>query len=342
MVKTAIIGCGRISKKHFECIESAKGFSLVGVADLDAIKKTRAATLNKTFGYLFYEDMIKERRPELVAICTEAGFHSKIACEVMNLGCDVLVEKPLALTIEDADSMVACSATTGRKLFVMKQNRFNIPVQRMLRVLDSGNFGKLVSASVRVRWCRRQDYFDMDRWRGTWKDDGGVIASQACHHVDLLQRVLGPIDEVMCHTTTRLLDIPVEDTAVAIWKAKSGALGILEATNAARPKDLEGSISVLGEKGTVVIEGFAVNKLKTWEFEGETNAEECSENPPNIYGFGHKRYYEHIARVYEGLEKPIVDGNEARKTVRLFNAMYHSVECGKWVKVDEHITKCGR
>jgi len=175
-------------------------------------------------------------------------------------------------------------------LFVVKQNRYNRPVLKLRQALDAGRFGKLSLGTVRVRWCRPQTYYDQDAWRGTWKDDGGVFANQASHHIDLLQWLMGPVESVQSYTATRLVDIEVEDLGLAILRFTSGALGVIEATTTARPKDLEGSLSILGERGAVVIGGFAVNRLETWNFDvpspDDENPQEWSQNPPNVYGLG--------------------------------------------------------
>ena len=205
--------------------------------------------------------------------------------------------------------------------------------------LNEKKFGKIVMGTVRVRWCRKQEYYDSDSWRGTWALDGGVIANQASHHIDLLEWMLGEPVSVMAMNGTYLSNIEVDDTCAAIIKFKNGALGIVEATTATRPKDLEGSLSILGEKGNCVIGGFSVNKMEQWNFINETAEEKeqileaYSENPPNIYGFGHKRYLESVINSIETGTRALVDGLEGRKSLELINAIYESVETGKEVKL---------
>jgi predicted dehydrogenase len=202
--------------------------------------------------------------------------------------------------------------------------------------LEAGRFGKMVLGTVRVRWCRTQAYYDQDPWRGTWALDGGVLTNQASHHVDLLEWMMGDVESVFALTSTALVDIEAEDTAVVALRFASGALGVIEATTAARPKDLEGSISLLGEGGTVEIGGFAVNELKVWNFgrsqpgDGEMMAK-FSVNPPNVYGFGHKAYYDHVVSCVAGDAPQLVDGLQGRKSLELINAIYESVETGKEV-----------
>jgi predicted dehydrogenase len=202
--------------------------------------------------------------------------------------------------------------------------------------MEAKRFGKLVLGTVRVRWCRTQDYYDQDSWRGTWAYDGGVLTNQASHHIDLLEWMMGDVESVFAKSATALVDIEAEDTAIVTLKFKSGALGIIEATTAARPKDLEGSISILGEKGTVEIGGFAVNEMRHWNFSealpGDDEVfEKFSVNPPNVYGFGHQAYYEHVVDCIKNEKKALVDGLQGRKSLELINAMYESIETGKEV-----------
>ena len=222
------------------------------------------------------------------------------------------------------------------RLFVVKQNRFNVPVVELRKALDAGRFGKLVLGTVRVRWCRPQAYYDQDSWRGTWAFDGGVLTNQASHHIDLLEWMMGDVESVFAKSTTALVNIEAEDTAIVTLKFKNGALGIIEATTAVRPKDLEGSISILGETGTVEIGGFAVNEMKHWNFSEELPGDvdvikKYSVNPPNVYGFGHQAYYDHVVDCINGKKPALVDGLKGRRSVELINAIYESIETGKEV-----------
>ena len=234
--------------------------------------------------------------------------------------------------------MILACDRAGVRLFVVKQNRYNVPVQRLRRVLDRGRFGKLVMGTVRVRWCRRQDYYDQDTWRGTWALDGGVLANQASHHVDLLMWMLGDVQSVYAKTATRLVDVETEDTAAVVLQFTSGALGIIEATTATRPVDLEGSLSILGERGTVVIGGFAVNELVTWKFEDhepedETVIAEAKTTPDNVYGFGHQAFIENAIHTIRGQGAALVDGLEGRKSIEVINAIYESVYSGREIQL---------
>jgi predicted dehydrogenase len=221
---------------------------------------------------------------------------------------------------------------------VVKQNRFNVPVVKLRQALEAGRFGKLVMGTVRVRWCRRQEYYNRDAWRGTWAMDGGVLTNQASHHIDLLQWMMGDVESVMAMSRTALVDIEAEDTAVVILRFRNGALGIIEATTATRPKDLEGSLSILGEKGSVEIGGFAVNQMKVWNFaeelpEDREVLEKYSVNPPNVYGYGHQAYYEHVVQSIRNNTHQLVDGLEGRRSLELINAIYESIETGREVQL---------
>ena len=202
--------------------------------------------------------------------------------------------------------------------------------------LEAGRFGRLILGTVRVRWCRDQAYYDQDEWRGTWAYDGGVLTNQASHHVDMLEWFFGDVVSVHARAITALAKIETEDTAVATLKFRNGALGVIEATTAVRPKDLEGSISMLGENGTVEIGGFAVNEMKAWKFTNPQPGDDevltkFSVNPPNVYGFGHQAYYEHVVDCISNQQPHLVDGLEGRRSLELISAIYESVETGREV-----------
>jgi len=227
----------------------------------------------------------------------------------------------------------------------VKQNRFNVPVQKLREAMEAGRFGKLVLGTVRVRWCRPQTYYDQDAWRGTWAYDGGVLTNQASHHIDLLEWMVGEVESVFAKSTTALVNIEAEDTAVVTLKFRNGALGIIEATTAARPKDLEGSISILGASGSVEIGGFAVNRMKAWNFvdpqAGDDEVmEKFSVNPPNVYGFGHQAYYEHVVDCIKNGKQHLVDGLEGRKSLELISAIYESIETGREVRLRFKPDRC--
>ncbi len=340
MLKFALVGCGRISKRHSELLgeNQIKGAGLVAVCD-KVISKAEA--ISKKYGvtaYSCYHEMMDSENIDVVVILTESGVHASNTIDLAKYGVDIVVEKPMALTLTDADAMIEACDRNNVKLFVVKQNRFNVPVVQLRNALESGRFGKLIMGTVRVRWCRPQEYYDQDPWRGTWAYDGGVLTNQASHHIDLLEWMMGDVESVFAKSKQALADIEAEDTAVVLLKFKNGALGVIEATTAIRPKDLEGSISVLGETGSVEIGGFAVNEMKIWNFsemtdEDESVIEKYSVNPPNVYGFGHQAYYEHVVDCIQNKTPQLVDGLRGRKSLELINAIYESIETGKEVSM---------
>lgn len=330
-VRTALIGCGRIADRHAKLVTSLPEFTLVGVADVHRPKAEKFASAFGGNAYGDYHDMIETEKPDLVHVLTPSGSHARIACEALERVPNVLVEKPMALTLPDADAMIGTAERLGRRLFVVKQNRYNLPVVKLREALQAGRFGRLTLGAIRLRWCRRQEYYDQDDYRGTWAQDGGALTNQASHHIDMLQWMFGDVAEVFAFTARELVQIEAEDTGVVAVRFASGALGTIEATTAARPKDLEASISVLGEHGIVEIGGFALNEMKQWNF--ETAEEEDEEiltayrtNPPNVYGFGHHEYLVDVARsITQGLP-PRIDGREGRRSLELIVAIYESAE----------------
>jgi UDP-N-acetyl-2-amino-2-deoxyglucuronate dehydrogenase len=340
MLNFALVGCGRISKRHSELLgdNQIPGARLVAVCDKVLSK---AEVISKKYDIPSYSDMhemMKAESIDVIVILTESGLHAQHTIELAQYGAHIVVEKPMALNLDDADKMIEACDTNGIKLFVVKQNRFNVPVVQLRKALEDGRFGRIIMGTVRVRWCRPQAYYDQDTWRGTWALDGGVLTNQASHHIDLLEWMLGDVESVFAKSKTALVDIEAEDTAVVILKFRNGALGIIEATTAIRPKDLEGSLSVLGEKGSVEIAGFAVNEMKTWNFEefldGDNEViEKYSVNPPNVYGFGHQAYYEHVIDCLNNETAQLVDGLQGRKSLELINAIYESIETGEEVNL---------
>ncbi len=339
-VRIGLIGCGRISDRHLEVLKNLPEARLVGVTDLDAARAAKQGQKYDVPVFASTEALIADGKPDLISILTHSGDHAERVIKLAPAGIHIVVEKPMALRLDDADRMIAACDRAGVKLFVVKQNRYNLPVQRLRTALEAGRFGKLVMGTVRVRWCREQKYYDQDPWRGTWAQDGGVLANQASHHLDLLQWMMGGVDTVMALSATQLVDIEVDDTAVAVLRFHNGALGVIEATTATRPKDLEGSISILGEHGSVEVGGFAVNEMKVWNFRDRQDGDdaimaEARVNPPNVYGFGHREFYRAvIANLTTGRrENALVDGLEGRRSLELINAIYESVETGKAVNL---------
>lgn len=347
MLNIALVGCGRIAKRHSELLgfNQIKGAKLVATCDIVEKKAQKIASQFNIPYYTDMDSMMQNEKIDVVSVLTESGNHSKHVINLAKYKKHIVLEKPMALTLDDADEMIKICDKNDCRLFVVKQNRFNVPVMKLREAIESGRFGKKVLGTVRVRWCREQNYYDQDKWRGTWALDGGVLTNQASHHIDLLEWMMGDVESVFAKSTTALVDVETEDTAVVVLKFKSGALGVVEATTAARPTDLEGSISILGENGTVEIGGFAVNKMIHWKFKdtlpGDEDAmQKYSVNPPNVYGFGHQAYYENVISSINNNTQHLVDGLSGRKSLELINAMYESIETGREIFLRFKPKKC--
>lgn len=340
MIRIGIVGCGRIAKRHADLLGNKQiaGAELAAVCD---IVPERAQAFGQKYGvpsFTSLSEMLSQADFDAVAVLTPSGSHAAVSIEAASAKRHVIVEKPMALTLEDADAMIQAAKDAGVRLFVVKQNRFNVPVVKAREALTAGRLGKLVLGTVRVRWCRDQSYYDNDSWRGTYAQDGGVIANQASHHVDMLGWFMGPVESVHARSVRALVNIEAEDTCVATIKFRSGAVGIVEATGATRPKDLEGSLSVLGSGGTVEIGGFAVNQIRHWNFvEGSPEDADViskySVNPPNVYGFGHQAYYEHVVDCLVNNKPALVGGEEGRASLELVAALYEAMASGKEVSL---------
>lgn len=338
----ALVGCGRIAQRYLQLLSRGglPGAHLVGVAD---IVEERARAAGQEFGVPHFSDMHELLRSlstsvDVICVLTESGLHAKHVLELVQYRKHMLVEKPMALRLSDAEAMIRACDQANVRLFVVKQNRFNLPILKLKDALDRGRFGKIVMGSVRVRWCRPQSYYDQAPWRGTWRLDGGVFANQASHHVDMLMWMLGQPVSVFAKTRTALAQIEAEDTGVAIVNFKDGAIGIVEATTASRPRDLEGSISILGERGSVEVGGFAMNQIRTWQFteplpEDKDVLAHFSENPPDVYGFGHRRYLEHVIAALQGEGARLVDGLEGLRSLELIVGIYESAATGREINL---------
>lgn len=338
-IRTLLVGCGRIGSRHAKILASLPDVEVVAMVDVDRARADKFAADHGGRPYTDLAEAIAAERPELADICTPSGSHPGLALVAAGGGVpNLVVEKPMALRLSDADAMIRACDEAGTRLYVVKQNRYNLPITKLREAVDQGRFGKLVLGAIRVRWCRRQDYYDQDAWRGTWLHDGGVFANQASHHVDMLSYMMGPVASLSAMTTTRLVSVEVEDTGVCILKFGSGALGVIEATTAARPVDLEGSISILGEHGTVEVGGFAMNEIKVWRFddprpEDDDVFERYKTNPPDVYGFGHHEYLKDVVEAIKTGAAPFVDGREGRVSLELINAIYESVETGQEIRL---------
>jgi len=333
--RIAFSGCGRISKNHFDAIAKIDGLELAAVCDADPARAAAAGAERKVPHFTSYERMLAETKAELVTIATPSGLHPAQGIAAANAGKHVVMEKPMAISLTGADQLVQACDKAGVHLFVVKQNRLNPPVQLLKRAVDRGRFGRIYLASCTVHWARPQEYYDQAPWRGTWEFDGGAFMNQASHYVDLIQWLMGPVESVMAKTATLARKIETEDSGVAILKFRSGALGTIEVTMLAYPRNLEGSITILGEKGSVKIGGTAVNKIEYWEFADYDDDDKLVESadtiPPNVYGLGHEGYYRNVLSVLRGEAKPDTDGRAGRKSLELILGIYESAKTGREV-----------
>ena len=337
-IRIAVVGCGRISANHFQAITAhADRVELTAVCDPAA---ERRETMAEKFGVAAYPDLealLADGVADLIVLATPSGLHARQAIQAAEAGCHVMTEKPMATRWKDGQQMVNAFDRAGLCLFVVKQNRRNATLQLLKRAMEKRRFGRIYFAAVNVFWTRPQSYYDSERWRGKWEFDGGALMNQASHYVDLLDWIVGPVESVHAYTGTLARNIEVEDTATVGIKWRSGALGSLNVTMLAYPKNLEGSITILGEKGTVRIGGVAVNQIQHWEFEqpdeDDRLAEECSYPVASVYGPGHPGYYENALGVLRGDCEPETDGREGLRSLELLCAMYMSARDGRRVSL---------
>ena len=332
--KIAIMGCGRIATKHIEALTKNDNFELVGICDPDFSKASKLAKKFCLSAYESIQTMDAACEIDVISVLTESGNHADDAIQVLKLGKNVVVEKPMALTVPECVAMINKSQEVNRRLFVVKQNRFNPAIESLVSLINADGLGLINIANVRVRWCREQSYYAQAEWRGTYRWDGGVLCNQASHHIDMLQWLVGPIDEVFGYSGRFLAEIESEDSAVVVMKSQKGAIVSLEATTATRPKDIEGSISIMGDKGIVEVGGFAMNQIKTCETTDKIELPSSDTIPPNVYGFGHIKFYEHVADSLLTGEPSFLEGPEGLKTVQILNAIYESFETKLPVKVN--------
>ncbi len=337
-VKIGLIGCGRISKNHLDAVTQIPEAEFVAACD---IMEEKMQAVAENYGiknlYTNYPEMLEKEKLDLVSICTPSGLHPQMGIEVANHKINVLTEKPMATNIEAADALIRACDQNNVKLFVVKQNRLNSTMQLLKRAIDKGRFGRIYLAESNVFWQRPQAYYDAEKWRGTWEFDGGAFMNQASHYVDALYWLLGNVDSVMAYTATMARRIEAEDTGCAILHFRNGIIATINVTMLTYPKNFEGSITIIGEKGTVKIGGVAVNKIEKWEFEDYDDddriAQDANYQPPNVYGFGHNPYYRNVIDVLLGKDVPSTDGRDGRKSVEIIQAIYRSAKTGKRVSL---------
>lgn len=342
-LKYALIGCGRISPNHIAAALK-NNLKIVGLCDIveskmdDIIKNFNLPDTVKK--YTDYREMLDKEKPELVAICTESGKHGKIALDCIDAKSNLIIEKPIALSLEEADLIIEKAKEKDVKVSACHQNRFNKSIQKIREAIEKNRFGKLLYGTAHIRWNRGEDYYRQAPWRGTWEQDGGALMNQCIHNIDLLRWMMGDeISEVVGMTDNLMHDfIEAEDLGIALIKFSNGSYGIVEGTTNVYPRNLEETLYIFGEKGTVKAGGKSVNLIEEWHFaDNLDNPEEIKkkyrENPPNVYGFGHNPLYVDMIDAIKNNREPYVTAEDGRKALELVLAIYKSAAEGRSVKL---------
>lgn len=333
-IRFALVGCGRIAQNHFAAIKQhGVNAELVGVCDIDPKALADAVKTTGAKGFDSLTDMLAGCDADVYILTTPSGLHAEQAIQVAKSGRSVITEKPMATSLSDGKRMVRACDEAGVRLFVVKQNRRNATLQLLKKAIEQKRFGKIYMVNLNVFWTRPQSYYDQGAWRGKWEYDGGAFMNQASHYVDLIQWLIGPLESLQAYTATLERNIEAEDTGVISLRWRSGALGSMNVTMLTYPKNLEGSITILGEKGTARVGGVAVNEVQHWEFEDkqpeDALVKEASYETTSVYGFGHPLYYDNVIKVMRGEAEPETDGREGLKSLEVIIATYLSSRDGK-------------
>jgi UDP-N-acetyl-2-amino-2-deoxyglucuronate dehydrogenase len=339
-VRFALVGCGRISPNHFGAIDANHDLAeLVAVCDTDRTALDAAVASTGAVGFKSLDELLRNAapRPDVIVLTTPSGLHPQQTIKAAEAGFHVMTEKPMATRWKDGLAMVEACDRAGVKLFVVKQNRRNPTLQLLKKTILSGRFGRLYSVAMNVFWTRPQSYYDSAAWRGTWEFDGGAFMNQASHYIDLLDWLVGPVESVQALTATLARNIEVEDSGAMLVKWRSGAIGTVNVSMLTYPQNLEGSITILGEKGTVRIGGVAVNEVQHWKFADELpedqNLAQASYATTSVYGFGHPHYYENVIAALKGHAEPGTSGREGLRSLEILIAAYLSARDGHRVNL---------
>jgi UDP-N-acetyl-2-amino-2-deoxyglucuronate dehydrogenase len=333
-IRMALVGCGRIAANHFAAMEQhAQDIEVVDVCDVDPVALEKAVARTGAQGHAGLTQMLASTSADVVVLTSPSGLHPEQAVEIARSGRHVMTEKPMATRWHDGLRMVKACDDAGVRMFVVKQNRRNATLQLLKQAVDQKRFGRIYMVNINVFWTRPQDYYDSAKWRGTWEFDGGAFMNQASHYVDLLDWLIGPIESMQAYTATLGRDIEVEDTGVLSVRWRSGALGSMNVTMLTFPRNLEGSITILGEKGTVRVGGVAVNEIQHWEFAEKLPEDDqiasANYQTTSVYGFGHPLYFKNVIEVLRGEAEPETDGREGLKSLEVLVAAYLSARDGK-------------
>lgn len=326
-IRIAVVGCGRIAMNHFSAIEKySEHLELVAIADDDAGTLQKISDARHVSGYSTIDHLLAETNPDIVTLCTPSGLHAQQTIKVVLSGAHVITEKPMAIQWKDGLAMVRACQKSNRHLFVVKQNRFQPALQSLKKALSANRFGQLYMVNVNVFWTRPQEYYDQTTWRGTFALDGGAFMNQASHYVDLLDWLIGPVQSVNAMMATLGRTIETEDTGVLNIRWCSGVLGSMNVTMLTYPKNLEASLTILGEHGTVKIGGTSGNEILHWEFKDKTlEDDQIRHESKNGSEFGHAAYYHNVIETLRGHANPAVDGMEGLKSLEILTAAYRSV-----------------
>ena len=337
-IRFALVGCGRIAQNHIAAMANLSDrVEVSAVCDVDPAALRAAAEKTRAKPYTSLGALLAESEADIVALATPSGLHAEQAVQIAESGRHVMTEKPMATRWHDGKRMVQACDAAGVRLFVVKQNRHNATLRLLKRAIDKGRFGRIYMVAINVFWMRPQSYYESARWRGTWEFDGGAFMNQASHYVDLLDWLIGPVESVQAYTGTLARDIEVEDTGVANIRWRTGTLGSVNVTMLTYPKNLEGSITIIGERGTVRVGGVAVNEIQHWEFEApdpdDDEVKSASYQTTSVYGFGHPAYYANVINVLRGEAEPDTDGREGLKSLEVLVAIYRSARDGQRVSL---------
>ncbi|OQA43631.1 MAG: Glucose--fructose oxidoreductase precursor [Chloroflexi bacterium ADurb.Bin325] len=332
-LRFGLIGCGRVAPRHAESFAALPDARLVAVAD---VRESRAAYFAQQYGvdlYTDYHALLARPDVDVVSICTPSGLHAQMTVDALQAGKHVVVEKPIALSLADADRMIAAAAAARRKLCVVLQNRYNPPMQDLRRIVDEGRLGRLLLGNATVRWYRPQEYYE-DEWHGTWAMDGGALMNQSIHHIDALQWFMGRPESVFAFTGTLAHRMEAEDTGVAVIRFAGGTLGSVEGSTITYPENLEGSVALFGELGSAKVGGTALNRKAVWKVAGELEREReiltrDQVDPPSIYGTSHQKVIADMIEAIRDDRAPKTHGAEGRKSLALVLAIYESARTGQ-------------
>ena len=333
LYRFSLIGCGRISKNHVEAlinnVDNCKLVALCDIVESKAVERKKQyenSVVNSDIKvYTDYIQMLESEKIDAVSVCTESGYHAKHAIDCLVYGKHVLIEKPMSLSLEDADRIIELGREKNLKVGICHQNRFNSPIQKLRRAVEEGRFGKIINGTARILWTRDQNYYNQAPWRGTRSLDGGTLMNQCIHNIDLLQWMMGSeVERVHCERGTFLRNIEMEDFGAILIRFKNGSIGMVEGSACVYPKNLEETLSIFGEKGTVVIGGLAVNKIQTWQFadERDYDIEEGSTEVDNVYGKGHIPLYKDFIYSIKNNREPYVGGEEGKKALKIIVDAY--------------------